>query len=68
MAEILEERYEGRLWQEETVAGKIDPRFKRTDESLEQLNGLKRNIQEFVVKVNKEFEAASKPDEDTDRN
>jgi len=68
LAEILEERYEGRLWQEETVAGKIDPRFKRTEESLEQLNELKRNIQEFVVKVKKEFEAASKSEEDTDRN
>jgi hypothetical protein len=62
--EILEERYEGRLWQEETVAGRIDPRFKRTDESLEQLNVLKGNIQEFTANVNKEFESASKSEDD----
>jgi len=68
LEEILQERYEGRLWQEETVAGRIDPRFKRTEGSLEQLNQLKSNIQEFIVNVNKEFEAASKSGEDTDRN
>ena len=64
MDEILEERYEGRLWQEETVAGRIDPRFKRTAESLEQLNVLKGNIQEFTANVNKEFESASKSEDD----
>jgi hypothetical protein len=67
LEEILQERYEGRLWQEETVAGRIDPRLKRTDESLEQLNELKRNIQEYIVNVDKEFAPASKSGEDTDR-
>jgi len=46
------------------VAGRIDPRFKRTDESLEQLNVLKGNIQEFTANVNKEFESASKSEDD----
>ena len=56
---ILEDRYEGKLWHEEIVAGKIDPRLKRTDENLAALNELKRNIGERITGIRKEFEAAS---------
>jgi hypothetical protein len=59
---ILQERYEGRLWHEETVAEQIDPRLKRTDENLQALNELKGKIQEFIKVVNVEFDVASKQD------
>ena len=57
--DVLEERYEGRLSQEEAVAERIDPRLRRTDENLAALNELKGNIQEFVRLVRVEFHAAS---------
>jgi hypothetical protein len=56
----LEDRYEGKLWDEEIVTGKIDPRLKRTDENLASLNELKRNIGDTIDGIRKEFEAASK--------
>jgi len=55
----LERRYQGRLWQEEMVAEKIDPRLKRTDENQEKLMQLQHNIQAFIVQIRKEFSAAS---------
>lgn len=57
---MLEDRYEGKLWHEEIVTGKIDPRLKRTDENLAALNELKRNIGECITGIRKEFETASK--------
>ena len=57
---MLADRYEGKLWHEETITGKIDPRLKRTDENLAALNALKGNIEESITRIRKEFEAASK--------
>lgn len=57
---MLEDRYEGKLWDEEIVTGKIDPRLKRTDENLAALNELKGNIGECIAGIRKEFEEASK--------
>lgn len=59
MEEILEKRYRGRLWQEETVAGKLDPRLKRTEESLSKLTELRNDIEAFIAQIHKEFAAAS---------
>jgi hypothetical protein len=56
---MLEDRYEGKLWHEEIVTGKIDPRLKRTGENLAALNELKGNIGECITGIRKEFEAAS---------
>jgi hypothetical protein len=60
LRKILAERYEGRLWHEETVAGSIDPRLKRTGEDLKALTELKGNITEFIKVVQIEFDSASK--------
>jgi hypothetical protein len=57
---ILLERYDGRLWEEETVAGRIDPRFKRSDENMVALTELKSAIQKFIDIVEAEFKTASK--------
>ena len=57
---MLEDRYEGKLWHEETITGKIDPRLKRTDENLVALNALKENIEECITAIRKEFKVASK--------
>jgi hypothetical protein len=59
LRKILAERYEGRLWHEENVAGSIDPRLKRTDDDLKALNELKGNIAEFIKVVEVEFDTAS---------
>jgi len=57
---ILETRYEGKLWHEETITGEIDPRLKRTEENLAALNELKENIIDCVEGIRKEFKEAQK--------
>ena len=48
LEKIVEDRYQGQLWEAELVAGRLNPKFKRTDEDFAKLNELKRNIQEFI--------------------
>lgn len=57
---ILENRYSGKLWREESITGEIDPRLKRTDENLAALNELQGNIVDCIVRIREEFEEASK--------
>jgi hypothetical protein len=61
---ILEERYDGLLWRQEEIAGDIDPRLKRTDENIAQLEELKTNIRECITSVRGEFAEASKSEEE----
>jgi hypothetical protein len=61
---ILEERYDGLLWRQEEIAGDIDPRLKRTDENLAQLEELKTNIRECISSIRGEFAEASKSEEE----
>jgi len=59
LEELLEERYQGRLWQQEIMVEKLDPRLKRTDENMAKLSQLQQDIKAFIVQIHKEFEAAS---------
>jgi hypothetical protein len=61
---ILEERYDGLLWRQEEIAGEIDPRLKRTDENLAQLEELKTNIRECISSIRGEFAEASKSEDE----
>ena len=61
---ILEERYDGLLWRQEEIAGDIDPRLKRTDENIAQLDELKTNIRQCITKIRQEFAEASKSEEE----
>jgi hypothetical protein len=61
---ILEERYDGLLWRQEEIAGDIDPRLKRTDENLAQLEELKTNIRECISSIRGEFAEASKSEDE----
>jgi len=61
---ILEERYDGLLWRQEEIAGDIDPRLKRTDENIAQLEELKTNIRECISSIRGEFAEASKSEEE----
>ena len=61
---ILEERYDGLLWRQEEIAGDIDPRLKRTDENIAQLEELKTNIRECITSVRGEFAEASKSEDE----
>ena len=61
---ILEERYDGLLWRQEEIAGDIDPRLKRTDENIAQLEELKMNIRECISSIRGEFTEASKSEEE----
>ena len=56
----MEERYVGKLWEDETHTGELDPRFKRTDENLEELNKLKADINSCINQIRKEFGEASR--------
>jgi hypothetical protein len=60
---ILEERYDGLLWRQEEIAGDIDPRLKRTDENITQLDELKTDIRKCIADIREEFAAASKSEE-----
>lgn len=51
----MEERYAGKLWEEENKTGEVDPRFKRTDENLEELNKLKGDIEGCIKQIRSEF-------------
>jgi len=62
---VLEERYDGLLWRQEEIAGDIDPRLRRTDENIAQLDELKANIRQCITDIREEFEAASKWEEET---
>jgi hypothetical protein len=62
---ILEERYDGLLWRQEEIAGDIDPRLKRTDENITQLDELKTDIRKCIADIREEFAAASKSEEET---
>jgi methyl coenzyme M reductase subunit C-like uncharacterized protein (methanogenesis marker protein 7) len=62
----IRERYEGKLWHEEMVAGRLDVRFQRSEEDLKALNELKGEIQDVVAQIRKEFEEASKPGDSSD--
>jgi hypothetical protein len=67
LEEILDQRYQGRLWQEEMVAEKLDPRLKRTDDNKANLDQLQEDIKAFIAQIHKEFTAAStiqEPSED----
>ena len=61
----MEDRYDGLLWRQEEIAGDIDPRLRRTDENIAQLNELKASIRDCVTKIREEFAAASKSEEET---
>ena len=61
LEELLAKRYEGNLWTEEIIAEQIDPRLKRKDDNLTQLNQLKGDICECIASIRKEFVEASKP-------
>jgi hypothetical protein len=61
---ILEERYDGLLWRQEEIAGDIDPRLKRTDENIVQLEELKTKIRECISSIRGEFAEASKSEEE----
>jgi hypothetical protein len=60
LEEVLEKRYEGKLWNEETLTGDIDSGLKRTDENLAALEKLKEDIKNCIEKIRQEFESASK--------
>jgi hypothetical protein len=67
LEERTRERYEGRLWDEEMVAERLDVRFARSEEDLKTLNELKGQIHDVVAQIKKEFEEASKPGDPSDR-
>jgi len=56
---FVEERYVGKLWEEEMHTTEADPRFKRKDENLQELNKLKADIDSCIKRVRKEFGDAS---------
>lgn len=58
---FLEERYEGKLWDEEQAAARMDVRFERSEEDKEKLHKLKGDITVFIKQVKEEFEDASRP-------
>jgi hypothetical protein len=62
----IQERYEGKLWDEEMVAERLDMRFARSGEDLKALNELKRQIHDVVAQIKKEFDEASKPGDSSD--
>ena len=62
----VEQRYDGTLWHQETITGRIDPRFRRSEDNVAAVEALKNSIADCISDMRKEFAPGPKAATDKD--